>query len=147
MTKGLERSRVASLLEVGGAELRGGADAELAPLLGLEPVEVRVGRRRRGDHGRGERSGDRGVPPRLPRRRRGARRIAAPAGRAVGPGRRLLAGDAQEAARGAAREGRELRGKGGGGCERGGGCGCERHGGGGDWVQSEERWPGAASGG
>ena len=144
MTKGLERSRVASLLEVGGAELRGGSDAELAPLLGLEPVEVRVGRRRRGDHGRGERGGDRGAPPRLPRRRRGARRIAAPAGRAVGPGRRLLAGDAQEAARGAAREGRELRGNGGGGCERGGGC--KSHGGGGDWVQERTsgRWPVAA---
>jgi hypothetical protein len=141
MTERPKRSRVASLLEVGRAELRGGADAELAPLLGLEPVQVRVGRHRHGDHGRRERGGDRGAPPRLLRRRRGVRRIAAPAGRAVG---RRLAGDAQEAPRGAAREGREFCWTAGGGCERG--RGCKSHGGGGDWVQGEEeeRTSGAA---
>lgn len=77
-----DRNRVGSLLEVGRAELRGGADAELAPLLGLELVQVRVGRHRCGDNGRRQRSGDSGAPPRL--LRRGVRRIAGLAGRAVG---------------------------------------------------------------
>lgn len=95
--KGCERRRGAGVLEVSRAELRGGANAKLAPLLGLKPVEVRVGWHRGGDHGRRERGGYRGVPP---RRRRGVRCIAAPAF-----GRRQ-AGDAREAARGAAREGR-----------------------------------------
>jgi len=99
--KRCERRRGAGVLEIGRAELRGGANAKLAPLLGLEPVEVRVRWHRGGDHGRRERGGYRGAPPRLLlRRRRGVRRIAAPA-----LGRRQ-AGDVREAARGAAREGR-----------------------------------------
>jgi len=102
MEKRCERSRGAGVLEIGRAELRGGANAKLAPLLGFKLVQVRVSWHRGGDHGRREHGGYRGAPPRLLLRRpRGVRCIAAPA--AFG---RRQAGDAREAARGAAREGR-----------------------------------------